>query len=251
MSDVRADQIAHALSKRHRKDLFLTEVKTDSTWVGRPMRIDAIAVKKSWVQPCITGYEIKVSRSDFMGDQKYPAYLPFCHCFSFACPTGLIKPEELHESIGLVWYKPETGGLTTKRKALYKHMDEIPSRLLYYIALSRVDSDRHPFFSDARKFCEAWLQDKADRYTLGADVRQRVQSLLTADADEAKKQIERLESQMDEFEGIQRTLRNHNIYGLSELDRQLSKPLPPRVRRFLENTKNNASDLLKNGDEAA
>jgi hypothetical protein len=63
------------------------------------------------------GYEIKISRADFLSDKKWQEYLKFCTWFSFVAPIGLIEKDELPEKIGLVeievkecekgWYKDE------------------------------------------------------------------------------------------------------------------------------------------------
>lgn len=48
------------------------------------------------------GYEIKVSRSDFLADKKWQEYLKYCRVFYFVAPTGIIKPSELPPEIGLI-----------------------------------------------------------------------------------------------------------------------------------------------------
>lgn len=67
--------IKDALRLKHANDFFLTEVKNGpSGWQGSNVRMDAMAIKKSWSQPNIIGYEIKVSRADFEQDHKWPKY---------------------------------------------------------------------------------------------------------------------------------------------------------------------------------
>lgn len=48
------------------------------------------------------GYEIKVSRSDFISDKKWEEYLPYCSWFYFIAPKGIIRKEELPTGIGLM-----------------------------------------------------------------------------------------------------------------------------------------------------
>ncbi|WP_208112793.1 MmcB family DNA repair protein [Aureibacillus halotolerans] len=60
----------------------------------------------------ITVYEIKVSRSDFLRDDKWPAYKNQCHRFFFVCPKDLIKPEELPDEV-----------VRAKRKGEFKEVD--------------------------------------------------------------------------------------------------------------------------------
>jgi hypothetical protein len=209
---VRADQILHALSKRHEKDVWLTEVKTGPTWTahrGELKRIDGIAIKPSWSSPCITAYEVKVDRQDFLRDEKWPAYRQFCHRLYFACPKELIHPDELPEDVGLVTYNPENGNLHTAKAARFRDI-EIPVTLLYHIVISRTDRDRHPFFSDRRKLFEAYVEDKKDKKELGYLVRTKLVQQLREETDRAAKVERELESlrmqlkQLDELKSILR-----------------------------------------------
>lgn len=134
---------------------------------------DALAVKKSWANPCVLGYEIKVSRGDFLQDQKWPGYLAYCNMFSFVCPKDMIKQDELPEEIGLIYYYAETGALRTVRRAKHRLVD-IPKELFQYIIFSKLDSDRHPFFSSNREYFEAYLEDKHDKWQLGYKVSKKI-----------------------------------------------------------------------------
>ncbi|MFZ5815333.1 MAG: MmcB family DNA repair protein [Bacillota bacterium] len=160
--------ILEALRRRHHQETFITEVKTGPTMYaerGSLQKIDALAIKPSWANPCFTAYEVKVSRSDFLADDKWSNYLNYCHRFYWACPSGLIKPEEVADECGLVWVN-EDGDLSVRKAALYRNI-EIPWEMLYYILISRIDPDRHPFFNTTREYFEAYLQDKHDKYLLG------------------------------------------------------------------------------------
>jgi len=35
------------------------------------------------LNPACTGYDIKISRSDFLGDEKWTGYLPLCNLLYF------------------------------------------------------------------------------------------------------------------------------------------------------------------------
>lgn len=225
---VRTDLIKKALSERHAEDFFLTEVKNGSTVLSNNLlKIDALAIKKSWSKPCITGYEVKVSRSDFMADEKWPGYLNYCHRFYFVCPSGLIAPPELPENVGLVWYTPE-GGLVTRKKALFRPI-EMNGDMLYYILLSRVDSEKHPFFSDKREFCEAWVKDKQSRHILG----QQVGIAMVDKMNQLLREINDLKSDRarEKYEKAKEVLGKHQIdierYGWADdLDSRLSNGMP-------------------------
>jgi len=166
-----ADDVAKALRSRHAGIPFFEGVKNGPTWYSNGLAImDAIAVEPSWAKPCITGYEIKVSRADFLADQKWPGYLPLCHRLYFACPRNLIKPSELGDPrVGLV-YVNDTGKTFTRVKAGFRNID-LPTDLLYYLVVYRCQRDGLGVSLDAResrlRACREWLEGKADCQRLG------------------------------------------------------------------------------------
>lgn len=121
------------------------EVKSGPSWGqgGKQLFIlDAVAIKKSWGSPCIYGYEIKVSRSDFFRgkDTALREYMKYCHKFSFVCPPNVVQLDELPGDVGLIYYSPEHNTLFTKRRAMYRKIDlQSPEvmGMLYYLVLYR------------------------------------------------------------------------------------------------------------------
>ncbi len=71
----------------------------------RGVRLDAILVNTH--RRLIRGFEFKTSRNDFLSDKKWEKYLKYCNTFSFICPTGVIKKEEVPKGIGLVYLRCE------------------------------------------------------------------------------------------------------------------------------------------------
>jgi hypothetical protein len=73
-----------------------------------------------------TGFEVKVSRSDFLHDLKQPAkrarYLALCQYFYYVVPSGLVQPEEVPEEAGLLWVY-ESGRIKTVK---YPPLRDIP-----------------------------------------------------------------------------------------------------------------------------
>jgi hypothetical protein len=67
------------------------------------LRIDALLLetRKRWIR----GFEIKVSRGDFLQDDKWQLYSQFCSSLSVGCPYGLIKPDEVPAPYGLAYFK--------------------------------------------------------------------------------------------------------------------------------------------------
>jgi len=249
--------ILRQLQKRHTggqvRDAFFTEVKNGSSWFSdHLLRLDAIAIKKSWKNPCITGYEVKVDRQDFLRDDKWPGYLKYCHRFSFACPVGLIKPDELPEDVGLIYYNPEKDCISTKRKAAFRVI-EIPWEMLYYLVISRLDSDRHPFFSSRREYLQAWVRDKAERRELAYMVSDKMRELVR-DVERRESALKRKEHEMredlDQFVRIKKILEDHGIraYGWrveSELSEALNRGITLHVARTVDKLRKDVEELVK------
>lgn len=65
------------------------------------MRIDAavIDIRSRWIR----GFEIKMTRADFLADEKWLNYAEFCSSLSIVCPKGLIQREEIQKPLGLLW----------------------------------------------------------------------------------------------------------------------------------------------------
>ena len=144
-----------------------------------------------------------------MRDDKWHNYLPLCHRFNFVCPTGLIKPDELPNEIGLIYYNPDKQTLQTKRKAFHQSI-ELPTNLLYYLILSRLDDDRHPFFTGKREALEAWVSEKGTKHDLARGVNQKIHKQFD-DADRRIKKAEELAAQYqkdhDDVESVVKKLK--------------------------------------------
>jgi len=250
--------ILRQLQKRHLNkarldDVFLTEVKNGQSYVprGELLILDALAIKKSWANPCFTGYEVKVDRGDFMRDQKWPGYMQYCHEFYFACPKDLISPDELPKEVGLIYYNPEKDCITTKRKALYRPV-EIPSKMLMYILMSKFDSDRHPFFSTDREYFKALQMDKADRKKLGYYVAKKTQDYIEELTTE-KRKLKKMEEDSSELAKIKKVMHSHGInayWNIAEsLDKALNKALgasvPPDIIAKVERMGELATEINK------
>jgi len=251
---IRADMILRQIAKRHNgrvPDAFFTEVKNGSTWFNdNLLRLDAVAFKKSWKNPCITGYEIKVDRQDFMRDDKWPGYRQYCHRFYFACPTGLIAPDELPSDVGLIYYNLEKDCIHTKRKAAFRAI-EISWEMLYYLVISRLDSDQHPFFSSRREMLKVWVEDKAERRELGWMVGNKMVEQIT----ELEKQVHKLKRELEwqkvdieRLKAIEKILEENgirNFHLLEDLKKALSQGVPPNMAESLERINKEVNQLMQ------
>lgn len=88
-------------------------------------RIDAaiIDVSKRWIR----GFEIKVSRSDFLGDEKWHEYTEFCSSLSIVCPEGLIRKEEVPGPFGLLYVMGQPS-LTNDFRNVWTKWEKKPKR---------------------------------------------------------------------------------------------------------------------------
>lgn len=230
MSEVTARDLKIALAKKHRTEFFLTEVKNGPTMYGGHLQFDAVAIYKSWAHPKIVGYEIKVSRSDFLKDNKYSLYLPYFHEFYFITPTGLVQRQEVENDIGLIWYNPEKGSLTTKKRAVYRNI-EIDAAMLLYIIFTRLENDRIPFYSSQAEYWKDWLNNKIGNQALAWQVK----SKLLEEIKKLERELDRHKfgrSDFDEYEKILKVMKNHGISTwdpAKNLDKALSRPYPRKL----------------------
>ncbi|HEY3265532.1 MAG TPA: hypothetical protein VGM37_01300 [Armatimonadota bacterium] len=107
--------IMNALAAKHAKDFFIEECKGGPTWFTGHLRMDAWAMKRSWANPLSVGYEVKVSRNDFVRDDKYPGYLPFCNELYLVAPKDMIAPFEVHAEVGLMEAVGKKGSSARRR----------------------------------------------------------------------------------------------------------------------------------------
>ena len=108
------------------KRLFYRDVPLGSVWAGIYAKraggngtqiADLLDFKPSYTQFCMSIFEVKASRSDFRSDirtDKWRGYLPSCHRFYFACPSGMVKKDEVPDEAGL-WSRGPKGWSCIKR----------------------------------------------------------------------------------------------------------------------------------------
>jgi hypothetical protein len=100
--------------------------------------------------------EVKVSRSDFLADKKKNFRMwpekGMGNFRYYACPTGLIKPEEVPDKWGLL-YINDKGGVRQRKEALYQDRNtEAEHHLLYYYARKANYSGVHRTILDYRVY---------------------------------------------------------------------------------------------------
>lgn len=103
--------------------------------------LDGFAVTQAYQNMKTIGYEVKVSRSDFLQDKKWQNYLPVCNLFYFVSPPDVIHKEDLPPGIGL--YHVVDKELKCIKRARKREFDQSAVfEVLQYITLSRTLSER-------------------------------------------------------------------------------------------------------------
>jgi hypothetical protein len=198
-----AGQMKKLIEERHSKDFVVTECKNGQSWGGNFRKLDAWAMLRTWSPWTTIGYEVKVSRNDFLNDNKWTEYLPYCHLFYFVCPPGIISVDELPSDVGLIIGSKNLRKLVTKRKAI-RHEPE-PDKLIYlmaYILMARTKVTQNMWEtnieSDRCKIIESYLEDAKKRQVLAANVRGHIREVYQQSLDR-ESQTARLMQQVEAF----------------------------------------------------
>jgi len=99
--------------------IVFTEIALAGSF-GSEGRLDVVTFssKREYTELKLRGFEVKVSRSDLLGDlraQKWQKYLPYVHEFYFAFPDGLATVDEIPYPAGVLI--KTAGGFKFVRKA--------------------------------------------------------------------------------------------------------------------------------------
>lgn len=177
------------LLARHSKDLAIPECKSGPThYASTFQKIDLWVMKKSWASPQTYGYEIKVSRNDFLRDDKWQNYLEFCSDLYFVAPPGVIEKEEVPADAGLLVSSNNGTRLYTKKKAPHRNV-EIPDSIYRYVLMWRTQVVRESLLKqDKKEYWKNWLKEKDEKKQLGYMVSGKIRRLVD-------ERIEKVESE--------------------------------------------------------
>ena len=180
MPKTTASDICKLLELKYPVEKFLTvpECKIGSTWFkSMCSRFDMWIMARSWQHPRFIGCEVKVSRQDFLNDNKWSNYLPYCTEFYFVASHGIIGINEVPEQAGLIETTKNCKRLIIKKKAPVRDI-EIPQSLFVYILMCRTrvmadvgDNVKTNIWSD-------WLQEMESNKKLGYNVAYHIRRLV-------------------------------------------------------------------------
>jgi hypothetical protein len=258
---ITASDILSLLETRHSQDVFVGECKNGPSWTraGNPLlRLDAWAMRRSYSKPCVWGYEIKVSRADFVQDDKWHLYLPYCNEFYFVTPPKLIDPDELPHEAGLLWTSKNCSRLYTKKKSPHRR-DEIDAALYKYILMSRAkivdayDVDK----SSGRDYWRRWLEQREEDREIGSRVSVALSERYHRDVTKVQLKQVRLEERLGRLERVAAFVRANQIdmasYDLeAAIRRQIDRARKLTPKDFvwrLEELHRQAGAMLKQIDD--
>jgi hypothetical protein len=205
MSKITSGDILKLLSEKHSEDVFVPECKDGSTWFGQHFRLDAWVMNRSWTKLKFTGYEIKVSRSDFLKDDKHQEYMKLCNEFYFVVPKGICSIDEIPPEAGLLEIASTGNRLFTRKKAMFRKI-EFPSDLFTYLLMCRTKiSRRYNPISD-KQYWEMWLNDKNENKTLGRSVSQKLKKSYEENFQKVRDENYVLRNKIQEYEEFKKLL---------------------------------------------
>ncbi|TCU72874.1 hypothetical protein EV204_105210 [Tissierella praeacuta] len=212
---VREIDISNALKEKHERaeDIFAAQVKIGPA--GSKI-MDAVAIKKTWSPRTVIGYEIKVSRQDFLSDQKHPVYMDNCNIFYFVTPKDIIHEGELPVGAGHMIYNPDTNKLRTVKKAPYRN-EPISSDVLLHIMFWKMD--RYFGYRTRTEILDDYKARK-ELKSIGKEIAYKI-SNLEFELKYSKKRLEILREKNESYKKQIFELRNpasEQIEGLSESD---------------------------------
>jgi hypothetical protein len=122
-NEIHAGVVESLLKAKHSEDVFVSECKIGQSWTASTCRrLDAWVMQRSYSPFCCIGYEIKVSRQDFLNDNKMTEYLPYCHQFYVVAPDGVASSDEVPAEAGLMKVSKNAKRLTTVKKAPFRQV---------------------------------------------------------------------------------------------------------------------------------
>ncbi|MGH8078926.1 MAG: hypothetical protein ACREP7_00035, partial [Lysobacter sp.] len=151
MSATTADAVRAALKLRFPAQSHALMFEVAPATGGGTRYADAVAVGL-WASHghLVQGIEIKVSRADFLHEMKQPEksepVMRYCGRWWLACPRGMVKPEELPPTWGMLELG-DNGVLMPKIKAPI--LRPVPVDLAFFASLCRRRAGRDEAMTDA------------------------------------------------------------------------------------------------------
>lgn len=202
---VPASILVHALAKRHSGDVFVAECKDGATQTRSHRRLDAWAMLRTWSPVTTFGYEVKVTRGDFLSDEKIPTYLPLCHHLYVVTPKGLLDKSELPEYVGLMELVGKDR-IVIRHKAPYRAIEMGPlAMLMTYVLMCRTQVTRDRSDDPAVNRMEAlrvWADRDDDKRQLSNLVNAKIRQKFA----DQENRMQEIDARVSRYASIERRL---------------------------------------------
>ena len=204
-----AHTLSQLLAARHSGEVYIPECKMGA--VGS-RTLDGWALLATWSPMTAIGYEIKVSRSDWLKDQKLEEYRAACHLFFVVAPKGIVAKPELPAGVGLL--EPIGAGtgqrLVMRVKAVRQEpeMSKLARLMAYALMWKRVGGDpEEPERARRARRWATWVAERGQYKAIAHDVRGRMRTMLR----DALDGCARAERRAEELEEAARVLNEMGI----------------------------------------
>lgn len=188
---ITAAVLSKMLAQRHSDAVFIPECKMG---MAGSRTLDGWALLPTWSPLTTIGYETKVSRSDWLQDQKFEEYRAVCHLFFVVAPKRIVERQELPAGVGLLEPVGQGDGarLVMRVKAVRQEPD--PAKLVrlmaYALMWKRVEHDPGRQTRPHRaEMWRRWVADRQEFQAIGGSVAGRMRQILT-DAISARRAAE-------------------------------------------------------------
>jgi len=243
-----ARDIEKLLRQKHADDIFVAQCKTGPTTTGVQL-FDGWAMKPSWVHQLVTGYEIKVSRSDFLRDSKWRGYMPFCNEFYFVAPPGIIDKDEVPEGVGLMVVAGSR--LLTKKKAAYHDTVSLELVLKYVLMYHSSLVKDHGHMATREERMEEWkrrIEEKDNLNRFGYYLSKKLQKRIATEIEDVQIENSRLKNEIETYANVKSTLEELGFQlgsfhrwdikeRLSDRLKEINQGVTESARRDLESAK--------------
>jgi hypothetical protein len=234
------------ISKYREKYVCVPQCKTGATHKATGLGIiDMWVMAKSWAHPRVMAFEIKISRSDFLNDTKWPGYLEYCNEFYFVVPSlKIATPEEMPDGVGLMVVSTTGNVIYTKRKAAYRDAP-ISESVYRYILMCRARIDPEYREPDKAAYWRNWLVTKEVNHELGYRVSEELRRAINDEIEKAREENKRVRRENENLQEIKDSLVKAGI----EWRRLSSWNAPQTVTKRLEEFESGLSTRTRNDIE--
>lgn len=221
-----AVELNRLLAARHSDGVYVPECKMGA---AGSRTLDGWALLPTWSPLTTIGYEIKVSRSDWLQDQKYEEYRACCHLFFVVAPAKIVQRGEIPAGVGLLEPIGDGTGrrLVMRVKAVRQAPDDAKLARLMAYALMWRRVQANPMLDERPKRAVRWAQWVAEQqefHVIGRSVSRRMRALVTA-AQDAQQRAESRANRLEHAAALLRELGIDDTFNRFAVRREIERAI--------------------------